>query len=245
MSLDPEPDVAAVALAGVGQVDEDVGLRVELHGRVRPGRSKSMRWPRRRSAGRCRRARSRRRAPGRRRRCRRAAGRCRLEDAGAVGLLDLVAGAQVDGDASRCRRAASRWASIRPAGPAPTMPTWVRVTVGDMPPSVRRPSRRGERRTSTERNPGLAGSVRRHRGCDVRGRDGRHGPRRHTPQESNHEHHPDSGGQRRPHHPRPQPLAGRPLLGRRRPRRLRPRRPRRGDPDPVEDRRRSASPTPR
>ena len=40
-----------------------------------------------------------------------------------MGLLDLLAGARARPPPTRCRRAASRCESIRPAGPAPTMPT--------------------------------------------------------------------------------------------------------------------------
>ena len=62
-----------------------------------------------------------------------------FEDAGPVGLLDLAPGPESTTTDSMPRDA-SRWLSIRPAGPPPTMATVVPVSVRVMPEVSDRPS---------------------------------------------------------------------------------------------------------
>ena len=78
-----------------------------------------------------------------------------LEDARAVGLLDLATAADVDRDRVDARCSASRWEIIRPAGPAPTTATCVVVcfTPRSRRSAGRRPGPRA-RRTSCRRGRG-------------------------------------------------------------------------------------------
>ena len=128
---DAEADVTAVAVPGVGQVDEHVGLRVEPHRGRRSGprsRSGGCPPPKRRSMPRCS-------SPSRSTRsdtpARPAAGRCRARGCRPGRSLDLVRLRWSTTTESMPARPAGA-DSISPAGPPPTMPTVVvlRWTVG-------------------------------------------------------------------------------------------------------------------
>ena len=123
----PEADVAAVPVSRVGEIDEDVCLRVQPAGRI-DKRSEVDAVP------------SSVKAQfdavvlvpvgvhpvadaGIDDRLYHAV----LEDAGPVRCLDLLSRSGVDGHVACIRLWASRWESIRPAGPAPTIPTRVLI----------------------------------------------------------------------------------------------------------------------
>ena len=119
-------------VAGVGEVEEDVGLRVQPH-RGPDQAWKSNGGAARRSAARCPRGRGRRAAPGPRHRCRRAAGRCRPRGCRRCTVFSISTRLRWSTTTESIPARCSRCDSIRPAGPPPTMATSVvvlRWTVG-------------------------------------------------------------------------------------------------------------------
>ena len=127
VSAHAEPDVAAVALAGVGEVDEHVGLRVEPAPTRRPGAWKSIAVAdRRRSAARCPRARRRRAAPGRTRRestSSRTLSRSRMP-ARCVSSISWRVRRSIDDRVDAGRGGAGGTASARPARRRRCRPRW-------------------------------------------------------------------------------------------------------------------------